>query len=112
MAALALAMQVPPLLANLGGFAAATGVSYFGHHRWTFRLDSSESNHRWRLPRFIVVGVTALALSQAILVAVGTCLALPLWLALGTAVAIVPAFTYTVGRIWVFRRGAVGASTL
>jgi putative flippase GtrA len=104
--AISLAVYVSALIANLGGFAAAVGLSYVGHHHWTFNVESSRSEHMRRLGRFVVVGLIALALSQAILAVSVLRFSLPSWLAIGAAVSVVPMLTFVLNRQWVFRRSA------
>lgn len=99
--ALPVTWLVTPYLGNVAGYLVALGVSYAGHHRFTFRVPTNEAAHRHRMPRFILVSATALLLSQAVL-ALARAGGLPDELALLAAVATIPAVTFTVGRLWVF----------
>lgn len=92
-----------PYLANLAGFLVAVGVSYFGHLRFTYRVAHDDSHHRRRLPRFVVTAVSGLVFSQLVLAFVTEAARLPLWLGLAIAAAAVPAVTFVLGRLWVFR---------
>lgn len=100
--ALAAAILVHPLIANVFGYCLGLAVSYTGHHRFTFRVHRAEARHRHRFPRFVLVSGSAVALSEIVL---WLCLEQtdwPLWLSQLAAIAVVPPFTYVLGRYWVF----------
>ena len=89
-----------PMAANLAGFLAAFGVSYLGNARWTFGRPAL---HRAQFIRFLAVSLAGLALNQAVTWQMTSCLGLPFWSALTTVVVLVPAFSFTVSRLWAFR---------
>lgn len=101
--ALVAAQFVHPLVANVFGYCLAVGVSYGGHHRLTFRVHHAEAHHAWRLPRFILVSLGAVSLSELALWLALEHTDWPLWIAQLAAIAVVPPFTYTLGRHWVFK---------
>lgn len=103
--ALGAAQFVHPLVANAFGYCLAVGVSYGGHHRLTFRVHSAEADHAWRLPRFILVSLGAVSLSELVLWTALESTDWPLWLSQAAAISVVPPFTYLLGRHWVFREG-------
>ncbi|MGR3762387.1 GtrA family protein (plasmid) [Roseobacteraceae bacterium NS-SX3] len=88
--------------ANLVAFAVAFFVSYFGHKNFSFR---SPGRVRRSMPRFFVVSVTNLFLNQFIVYSLSTAGGHPYWLSLAVMVAVVPAFTYILSRVWVFSDG-------
>lgn len=56
-------LQISALAANLTAFGGALLLSFAGHSRWTFRL---QSGHCGALGRFTVVAFLGLALNSAI----------------------------------------------
>ena len=87
--------------ASLLAFCAAIGVSYVGHHAWTFGVTGNHSRH---LPRFVVVSVAGLGLNQAIVFIVVDGLRWHYSLAITAVVLIVPAFGFIASRNWAFSR--------
>ncbi len=100
--ALASAQFVHPLIANLFGYCLAVGVSYGGHHRYTFRVHRAEARHRRRFPRFVIVSLSAVTLSEVVLWLALKQTDWPLWLSQLAAISVVPPVTYLLGRYWVF----------
>lgn len=100
--ALALVGAIGVYPANLGGYAAAVGVSYFGHLRFTFRVDPAGASHGRRVLRFVVVSLSGLLFSQAVLALGHAGVGLSPPLALAVAVVAVPVFTFIAQRTWVF----------
>ena len=92
-------LGLAPIWANALGFLTALPVSYVGNFHWTF---GAEGQHRRRIPRFAFTQTSGLAGSQAIMFLVVDVMGLHYGIALATAVAIVPASTYLMSRIWVF----------
>lgn len=111
-AAMICAQAMHPLIANAIGYCLAVGISYGGHHRLTFRVQRSQAHHSWRLPRFILVTLGAVTLSELVLWAALEQTEWPLWLAQAAAIAVVPPFTYLLGRHWVFREAPGWSSRL
>lgn len=85
--------------ANVLAFSVAFMVSYFGHHRFSFR---STAQHRSAMPRFLAVAAFGLALNQAIVFGMVDLGHLRYELALVVIVGTVPAVTYVLSRIWAF----------
>lgn len=90
-----------PYLANLAGYCTAVGVSYFGHHRFTFGIAAESAAHGRRLPRFIVMSLSALVLSQLVLAA-ASAVGLTEVIGLAAAALSVPLYTFLLSRLWVF----------
>lgn len=93
---------MPPQAANAAGFLAAAAVTYLGNHRWTF---GRRARHRQALGRFPAMAAVSLAGSAA-----ATWLATgPLGWGYGPALALVavtvPALSFVIARVWVFREG-------
>lgn len=100
--ALSLTRVMPLAFANPLGFAVAFCVSYFGHLRYTFRIAGEQSNHRSRLPRFLVVALLGFLVGQTIIVLPFH--SLPDWLSLLLAVTAAPVTTFIASKLWVFRQ--------
>jgi putative flippase GtrA len=99
--ALTVAATASPYFANLCGYGAAVGLSYFGHRRFTFRVGARAAAHRLRLPRFVATSLSGLLLSQ-LAYAAAEALDLPEAFGLGVAVLVVPPYTFLLSRFWVF----------
>ncbi len=91
-----------PQGANLAGFLIASAVTYFGNQRWTF---GGGARHGQALRRFPVMAAASLGCSSGVT-----------WLATeqfgwGYASALllvavtVPAVTFAIAKLWVFRAG-------
>ncbi len=91
-----------PLVANIFGFLIAFQCSYWGHRLWTF--NDTVSSHRTALPKLLVVQVLNL-LANETLFYIFLSLNLPYPVALVAVQAILPVFTFTSSKIWVFRSG-------
>lgn len=91
-----------PFNANLVAFTAGFFVSYFGHRSYTFRSSGLISRS---MPRFFTIALTSLFLNQAIVYIVVNMIGKPYWVALCGMVAVVPTFTYIMGRFWAFDDG-------
>ena len=90
----------PPLQANVFGWLAAVGVSYFGHHRLTFAQARAPA---WRAARrFILLSAAGFAINEAsyALLLHGTGIGYRMALAL--VLAGVALFTYWASRRWAF----------
>ena len=91
-----------PLLANLLGWMVAFGVSFAGHHRWTFRdVPGRSAGHS--LPRFLLISLAGLAVNE---VAYALALAWGGWrydLTLAGVLVLVAVGTFVAGRLWAFR---------
>lgn len=95
-------LHVDAFNANLAAFCVGFFVSYFGHRTYTFR---SEARISYSMPRFFCISLMSLFLNQAIVFVMVNTLHYPYWMALGVMVAVVPAFTYVLGRLWAFSDG-------
>jgi len=92
---------IAPLGANLAGFAVAVTVSFLGHRHWTFAGRPARAG-QWQ--RFVVAAIGSLALNSLGVWVVTELLALdPLW-ALLPMLFLVPAATYLLLSLWVFRQ--------
>jgi putative flippase GtrA len=93
-----------PLVANLGGWLAALAVSFFGHHRCTFR------GHRARLSvaarRFVLVSATGFAVNESAYALLLRASALRFDLLLAGVLAAVALATYLWSQHWVFLRSS------
>jgi putative flippase GtrA len=99
--ALAISQVTSVFLANVIGYSAGILTSYSGHYRFTF-IDA-RGRHINRFPRFVLVSLTGLALSQLTLLALIKFVTLPDWQALLISVIVLPPLTFLLNRQWVFR---------
>lgn len=96
-------LDMAPFWANFVAFVASTCVSYFGNLVWTFHMAEVGLD---RLPRFLVVALFGLAANQAIVFTTVTLAGWSYRLALAIVLLVVPVFTYSASRQWVFRVAA------
>ena len=90
-----------PLLANVLGYGVGFSVSYLGGVRWVFRGTRASGA---TLLKFSLVAALGLLLNQAINYFVIYIVSWHYLIGLGAALAIVPAITFALQRVWVFRR--------
>ena len=98
-AALIELLQISALIANLAAFGAALLLSFVGHCRWTFRL---QSGHWGALGRFTVVAFLGLALNSAIAYGIADRLGWHYAYAVVAMVTATPVALFVLSRCWVF----------
>lgn len=91
---------LPPLLANVFGFAISFQVSYWGHRRWTFQ--DSVALHRVAFPKLLFVQLINFAANESLFYILLS-FHLPYVFALLIVLAVLPIFTFIVSKMWVFR---------
>lgn len=91
-----------PLIANLFAYACAFQVSYFGHRYWTF---SNHGERRDTLYRFMLVAFSGISLNETLYYIFINQLHIYYSMALALVLMIVPAFTFTFNKFWVFKSG-------
>ncbi|MGZ2258112.1 GtrA family protein [Roseobacter sp. A03A-229] len=91
-----------PHTANGAGFCAAVAFSYVGHGRFAFEADLQHSFHA---PRFLTTALIGFALSSGITEVTVIWLGLPFAVGMAVVAVAVPATTYLLCRLWVFRPG-------
>lgn len=89
-----------PQGANLIGVVASTTVSFLGHVFYSFRKSRITSSY---VVRFLILSLAVYALSRAGTHAGVLWLGWPYWLVVVAVAAMIPLFTWTAGRFWVFR---------
>jgi len=94
------ALGLAPQIANAAGFCAAVLLSYVGHGRWVFDTDLRHTLHG---PRFLATALLGLAVSSSITHAVTIWMGAPFAVAMAIVALMVPACTYVMCKIWVFR---------
>jgi putative flippase GtrA len=92
-----------PQIANLVGYAASVGISYFGNSRFTFR---SPALHGGQFARFATISLAGLLVSQGTVYLFTRCLGWSFTLAQIPVVLIVPASTFLMSKFWAFRTRA------
>ncbi len=90
-----------PLTANIIAFMLAFQVSYFGHRLWTFNESSVE--HRTAIPRLLLIAISNFFANEGLFYVFLNIFHLQYMLALFCTLAILPAYTFTVSKLWVFR---------
>lgn len=93
-------LGVPPLIANIFGFAVAFNVSYFGHRKLTFRAE--ELSHSRTLPRFATVALGSFAVNETLYALLLFLTPLSYDLALFIVLGSVAVLTYIFSRFWAF----------
>ncbi|MEL7453298.1 MAG: GtrA family protein [Pseudomonadota bacterium] len=94
------ATGLPADFNNCLGFAAAFGVSLFGHLRWTFRTEAHPGQAARRFFAIAIAGFFASALIMRL--ALGPAGA-ALWQAQALAILIVPPVSFLGSKFWAFR---------
>lgn len=87
------------LMANFYAYCMAVGVSYVGHAKFTFRTSLETTG----FCKFLVVSLSALALSQLLLGALAWLDWLHYRLNLLVVVAFVPIYSFVFNKFWVYR---------
>ena len=106
-AALVATLGLPPLAANVVGFALAFGVSYAGQRRWTF--DAADLPHGRSLPRYLAVALGSFALNESLYALLLRFSPLHYVAALVLTIGVAASATYLASRSWAFapRRGLI-----
>lgn len=91
----------PALLANIGGWAIAFGVSFAGHFGWTFAGHGAPLLRSAR--RFVMVSLAGFAINEACYAALLNLSSLDYRTALAIVLVSVAAGTFLLGRLWAFR---------
>lgn len=84
---------------NLAGYATAVAVSYVGHGVLTFQVRLSREVFR----RFILVSVATFLASEGILAALEEQAGLPHRVSLAVVVLTIPAISFLLNKLWVYR---------
>jgi putative flippase GtrA len=94
---------VAPLLANVLGWLVAFGVSFAGHHRWTFG-DAPGRDVRRSLPRFLLVSLAGFVVNEATYaVLLGGLGGWRYDIVLAVVLVAVAGLTFVASRLWAFR---------
>lgn len=93
-------LGVQPLLANIGGFLVAFGVSYWGHRVKTFKAQHVP--HTKALPRFFLVACLSFVVNEALYFLLLRYSPLDYREALLIVLIAVAALTFVLGRFWAF----------
>lgn len=96
-----------PLLANFVAFPTALGVSFVGHHGWTFAPDRKRGAAPPRVRRafvkFFIVALIGLGLNSVVVYVVTESLALSYLYAIVLMVTVVPIVVFLLNKYWAFR---------
>lgn len=92
--------SLAPLIANIAGFASAFQISYWGHRLWTFR--AVDTLHRVAVPKLLLVQLINF-LANETLFYIFLSFHFPYQIALFIVLTILPVFTFTCNKLWVFR---------
>lgn len=88
-----------PQAANGAGFAAALGLSYVGHGRFTFGRRLAHHRHG---PRFLATAGLGFAMSSFLTQLIAVWMGAPFAVAMGAVALAVPASTFVLCKVWVF----------
>jgi putative flippase GtrA len=91
-----------PLLANVAGWLVALGVSFIGHHRWTFRDHGTPIEVSAR--RFLLVSAAGFAVNESAYAALLRWSAHRYDVVLAVVLVAVAFATYQLSRHWAFLR--------
>lgn len=97
--ALVEAVSLDVKLANALAWSVALGVSYSGHHRWTFPGEGAHANP---FPRYVAVSLTGLALNLATVWLFHDHLSAHYLVATTSGVGLSVLVTFVLSRFWVF----------
>lgn len=97
--ALVQAGSVPPLIANIFGFAIAFQMSYWGHRLWTFA--DKVTTHRIAIPKLFFVQTLNFAANETLFY-IFLALNVPYPVALIIVLTVLPFFTFMASKLWVF----------
>lgn len=97
------AAGVPAALANGLAFCTAVGVTYLGQSYWVFRAPD---HSLVRMQKFLLTAVGGLLANVAVMGLVVNGLGLHYRVGFVTALVLVPAATFVVNKLWVFRAEA------
>jgi putative flippase GtrA len=95
-------LGVPPLLANLLGYAVAVAVGYVLHSKVSFRGHGSRDNPGTRTMRFVTVSLISLGLNSLFVWILTGPLEGPTWWPVVPMLFVTPLVTFTLNRRWVF----------
>ena len=93
---------VPPLLANLLGYAIAVATGYVLHSRVSFKDHGSRDNVAKRTSRFFVVSMISLGLNSLFIWILTGLLHGPTWWPTVPMLFVTPLVTFALNRRWVF----------
>ena len=91
---------MPPLAANLCGYACAVSISYLGNARLTFRTRAADAG---QAARFLVTSLGVLAFNQGLVWVLVDRVGWPFHWAMGPVVVGSPVLSFAISRIWAFR---------
>jgi len=93
---------VQPMLALTLVFAAATGLGYVLHSRWSFRGHDAASSAAARTLRFLTVNMLGFFSNQAFVWLLVVHLGGPTWWPVLPILFVTPLLTFALNRQWVF----------
>jgi putative flippase GtrA len=92
-----------PMAANVGAYAVAVFVSYFGNFRWTFGAARPEVGS---FLRFCVATAAGFVLNTAAIWAIMDLYGLPYPYTLPVIAGVTPVVVFALNRAWSFRSGS------
>ncbi|PZP55839.1 MAG: GtrA family protein [Micavibrio aeruginosavorus] len=99
--------EIPLIAINIIAFLIAFGVSFIGHHYWTFQGASKKSES---LPKFFGVALSGLAASTLLLSLLIRLDIANDFVKLFISIIIIPFVTYFLSKFWAFRTKQGSAS--
>ncbi len=92
--------DIPLIAINIMAFAVAFGVSFFGHHHWTFQSKTSKKESFFKFFLIALSGLAASTLILSILIKLDISTDL---VKLLISIVIIPVVTYLLSKFWAFR---------
>ena len=91
--------RLDPSLAHLAGFLCSVGVSYIGHHHFTFHVTGP---HTYYAPRFLATTALLYVVSAVLMAASRYWLGLDHTLATAVVTVFYPIASYVLNSLWTF----------
>ncbi len=98
--ALVQTLSLEPPIANIFAFFISFQVSYFGHRRFTF--TGTTAQHAIAFPKLLVLQIFNFIANESLFYFFLS-MHLPYQIALLLVLSILPLFTFTVSKLWVFK---------
>ena len=94
---------LPALAANVAGFLTAFGVSFTGHHFWSFAALRGTGGTATRMQKFFLLALAGFLINSGTLFGWLRLTDWPESLGILVSIAIVPALSFLGARFWAFK---------
>lgn len=100
-------LKLAPVPASILGQIVATGVSYFGHAFYSFRV---RGDHRIFIWRFFVTGVLTFTMNGVVTWLLTSQIGMSYRVSVAIVTVLIPLTNYVGNRFWVFLPGIISAA--